>query len=310
MKRSLHNTSSLRDKNDKPPNSSTSPDAIPQTKKVAKQRELGPKDIKRYTRKEKARLAMKYTPAQIAAIQAGEAAIDPKDLWEQGAFRQDPYAIDYQTDDFSKIVPVIDKPIPAPEENWDPKMRFKTENEIASDLREYLSNAPKNATPEHYTKFLQNMRLKVGKEEAERNPRTYVREAIPKGIPALERAVKKEDNVTTPGRRELMKLTGLDLKTLTNISYRSLVSHRVVNQTRLGKIQSMYYLAIAGNRKGLLGIGEGKSTEAARAQAQAIRNAYRNMKPIPRYEERTIYGDVKVKMGAVEIELMNRPPGK
>src|ERR1700761_8639650 len=38
-------------------------------------------------------------------------------------------------------------------------------------------------------------------------------------------------------------------------------------------------------------------------------NAIRNMKPIPRYEERTIYGDVTAKVGAVVVQLSSRPPG-
>ena len=58
-----------------------------------------------------------------------------------------------------------------------------------------------------------------------------------------------------------------------------------------------------------MGIGEGKATEFADARTQAQYNAIRNARPIPRYEDRTIYGDVKVKMGAVEVELMTRPPG-
>ena len=206
-------------------------------------------------------------------------------------------------------MPVIDKPVPAPEENWDPNMRFKNEDEIAASLGEFLKTAPENATQNDYRRFLDNMRLKVGKEEAERNPRTYVRDPIPRGIPALEAAVKEPDDVE-PGMKEMMKLTGLTLKQIRSTRVKILVEHRVVNQTRLGKIQSQYVLAIAGNQKGLLGIGEGKSAEPSMAMAQAKRNAIRNMQPIPRYEERTIYGDVRVKVGAVELELMNRPPGK
>ena len=34
------------------------------------------------------------------------------------------------------------------------------------------------------------------------------------------------------------------------------------------------------------------------------------MQPIPRYEERTIFGEVDGKVSAVEVKLMARPPGK
>ncbi|KAL8742979.1 MAG: hypothetical protein Q9184_008169 [Pyrenodesmia sp. 2 TL-2023] len=71
----------------------------------------------------------------------------------------------------------------------------------------------------------------------------------------------------------------------------------------------MYFLAVAGNGRGLVGIGEGKSAEPEEARTQAKNAAIRNMQPIPRYEGRTIYGDVKGKVAATEVELMTRPPG-
>jgi len=88
-----------------------------------------------------------------------------------------------------------------------------------------------------------------------------------------------------------------------------LVRHRVVNQTRLGKIQSMYVLAVAGNGNGRLGIGEGKATEPDEAMDKARQAAIRNMQPIPRYEQRTIFGEVEGKVAASEVKLMARPPG-
>ena len=39
-------------------------------------------------------------------------------------------------------------------------------------------------------------------------------------------------------------------------------------------------------------------------------NAIRNMRPVPRYEERTIYGDVQAKVGASVVQLSARSPGK
>ena len=274
-------------------------------------KELSPADIKPYTPEEKARLAKKYTPAQLDAIEAGEAAISPEDIVEQGAVRQDPFRLNYQTDDLSKIMPVIDKPVIAPDENYDPNMRFKTPDEIASDFADWLEGASENTSPTDYLRFIDNMRLKVGKEEAERNPPRYVAPAIPKGIPALQVAVTKKTGEAdiSPNLQRLMKQTGFSLRDIRFFRVRVLVQHRVVNQTRLGKIQSIYYLAVAGNGKGLLGIGEGKSAEANEAQIQAKHNAIRNMQPVPRYEERTIFGDVRIKVGAVELELMTRPPG-
>lgn len=268
-------------------------------------------DFKPYTKEEIAELEKRYTPAQIAAIRAGEEAVDPEDLATQGAVREDPFALPYQEDDLSKIQPVIDKPIRAPEENYDPKMRFKNEDEIASEFADFIDKLPAEPTGLDYQKFADNLRLKVGKEEAERDPVSYEAPEIPKNIPALrERAAKVGEAEIDPLTKRLMRQTGYSNDELKRFRVKHLVSHRVVNQTRMGKIQSIYYLAIAGNQRGLLGIGEGKSTETEDAMRQAKFAAIRNMQPIPRYEDRTIYGDIKVKVGAVELELMTRPPGK
>lgn len=94
-----------------------------------------------------------------------------------------------------------------------------------------------------------------------------------------------------------------------NITAKAMVVHGVTNQTRMGKIRKMYVLAIAGNENGLLGIGEGKSMEMEDAKEAAIMNALRSLQPIQRYENRTTYGNIEIKNGAVEMEIMTRPPG-
>jgi small subunit ribosomal protein S5 len=91
---------------------------------------------------------------------------------------------------------------------------------------------------------------------------------------------------------------------------KTLVTHSVTNQTRMGKIRSMYYLTIAGNGDGLLGVGEGKSVEPEEGRKQSVMSAIRNMRPVPRYENRTIFGDLEMKVGATKVQLFSRPPGK
>jgi hypothetical protein len=98
-------------------------------------------------------------------------------------------------------------------------------------------------------------------------------------------------------------------KEISRLRVKNLVNHRVVNQTRMGKIQSLYFLTIAGNENGMLGIGEGKAAEDEDGRRQAMMNAIRNMRPVPRYEERTIYGDVQAKVGASVVQLSARSPG-
>ncbi|KAF3932306.1 hypothetical protein ABW19_dt0206816 [Dactylella cylindrospora] len=109
--------------------------------------------------------------------------------------------------------------------------------------------------------------------------------------------------------RDLSHLTGLPISYLETLKVRELVSHRVTNQTRLGKIAKQYVLTVAGDGNGMIGIGEASSTAAELSTRLSQYQAIKNMKPIVRYEDRTIYGNVEVKLGAVEVSLMSRPPG-
>ncbi|KAI4126352.1 MAG: hypothetical protein LQ338_003788 [Usnochroma carphineum] len=275
-------------------------------KKDGAPKQVTAKDLRAYSAAEKAALADRYTPAQLAAIEAGEAAIDPQDLAEQAAAREDPMKINY-LDDFSTIHPVVDKPVRAPEENYDPNLRFKTGDELAEDLTNWVKDMPEEPERLDWMKFLDNTRLTVGKEEAERNPRSYLAPEIPK-LDILRRGTTEGEEID-PATRRLMRQTGFSYREIRRFRVKQLVTHRVVNQTRLGKIQSMYTLTVAGNGKGLVGIGEGKSAEMEEAKAQARNAAIRNMQPIPMYEGRTIFGDVKGKVSATVVDLMTRPPG-
>jgi small subunit ribosomal protein S5 len=122
-----------------------------------------------------------------------------------------------------------------------------------------------------------------------------------------KRQLEEED--LDPRIMRLSQQTGLTPKEIKRLRVKNLVNHRVVNQTRMGKIQSLYFLTIAGNENGMLGIGEGKAAEDEDGRRQAMMNAIRNMKPVPRYEERTIYGDVEAKVGASVVQLSARSPG-
>lgn len=284
-------------------------------------REMKQDDFKPYTEEEKAGLREVYTPEQIAAIEAGEAAIDPKDMADQFAFRTDPMKLRC-LDDFSTIEPGVDKHVRAPVENTDYDAKMKTREDFVQDLAKYFMEMPEDASAGHFVRFLENVRVTHGKEENELNPHSaLVPDFISPGETLTETgkvtktvftdAVKKrlgED--LTAALKRLIQDTGYSEQHIRNLKTKALVTHRVVNQTRLGKIASTYSLAIAGNGRGLLGIGEAKSDELPDAKLQATYRAIRNMQPIPRYEQRTIYGDVRGKVGAVDLKLMNRPPGE
>lgn len=110
--------------------------------------------------------------------------------------------------------------------------------------------------------------------------------------------------------QEIKRLTGLKLKEVKSILRKVLVMRYVTNQTRLGKVRSVSIVALAGNGDGRLGLGSAKSTEMGVAMETAMMLAIRNMKPIPRYENRTIFGNVKAKISGTVVELFTRPPGK
>ncbi|KAG7005025.1 37S ribosomal protein S5 [Physcia stellaris] len=264
-----------------------------------------PDTLKPYSEAEKKLLQKVYTPEQIASIEAGEEAIDPKDLEDQAIMREDTMGLRY-FDDLSTIHPVVDKPIRAPEENYDTNMRFKSEDELVDDYVKFFENSSEEPSMLEWQKFQDSQRLTVGKEEAERNPRSSLAPELPK-IESLAKTVVSED--IEPAVQRLMRQTGYTSQQIARFRTKMLVDHRVVNQTRMGKQQRQYYLCIAGNGRGLLGIGEGKSAEPQDAKRMATLAAIRNMVPIPRYEERTIFGDVKGKVAGTEVELMSRTPG-
>ncbi|KAK6356587.1 28S ribosomal protein S5, mitochondrial [Orbilia javanica] len=146
-------------------------------------------------------------------------------------------------------------------------------------------------------------------------------DSTPSGVPKSGRwpsqpVPKMDDTQFQQGEEEdenkikdLSRLTGHPASYLNTLRVRELVSHRVTNQTRLGKIAKQYVLTIAGDGRGMIGIGEASSTIGELASRLSQYQAIKNLRPIVRYEDRTIYGNVKVKMGAVEVLLMSRPPG-
>jgi small subunit ribosomal protein S5 len=279
-----------------------------------------------YSEKEKAALAKKYTPEQLQAIEEGEAAIDPEDILKQGNFRTDPYKLPY-LDDLSIIRPVIDKK-PREAGTIPDNARSMTEDEAADDVSRWLveefyesRKAQARGTPSSSTDTpIKPSRLDFRKYLEESTSMTgggkrgssVIAPALPKD-PELKAQYQMSKNIDPrdPDGKwvRLQKQTGLTLDEILDYKIKVLVSHRVVNQTRLGKIQSMYVLAVAGDGHGRLGIGEGKATEIEEATDKARQAAVRNMRPIPRYEERTIFGEVEGKVAACEVQLMARPPG-
>ncbi|GAM88555.1 hypothetical protein ANO11243_065880 [Dothideomycetidae sp. 11243] len=300
-----------------------------------------------YTAREKQLLALKYSPQQLRALEAAEETINPRDLAKRGRMREDPMRIEYK-DDFSKILPLIDFPVRAPDEDIDPGIRPLSHEETRARFTEWYEKLSR--------RMVEDAQIKEGVDYEEQETLEDIRTGIEAGIypgdglTPEQRMAKlrswaqrregiddeaefqrfaadpsnffhsprgllhsQSDSLSADIPRledpRIITATGLSNDEMRNLNVKILVAHRVVNQTRMGKIQSQYYLAIAGDGKGMLGIGEGKSTEPAEGALKSRMMAIRNMRPIPRYEERTIYGEVEAKVGASIVKLSARPPG-
>ena len=273
----------------------------------------------RRTPEDVAAFESKYTPAQLAAIEAAEKSIPSKDLYNQGAHRKDSWRLPY-LDDLSSIDPVIDK------------VRTKSGDEPPrSELTTQRPNRPGDLDPDPIMANLQALRRGKSMDEMEKlsfadifnaisDPAALVKSQwrdqpsglappIPK-LPKDEDAPQLQDDEADPHMDRLCLQTGFTRQQIRQFRIKDLVTHRVVNQTRMGKVQSIYTLAVAGDGNGMLGIGEGKATEGADAMRKARAAAIRNMKPVMRYEGRTIFGHLEGKSGAVELWLSARPPGE
>lgn len=107
----------------------------------------------------------------------------------------------------------------------------------------------------------------------------------------------------------LEKSTGLRKEFLAKLRVKPLVSKRVVNMETTGKKRRMYALAVVGDGNGHIGIGQGKSQDYSGAIKNAHWEAAKNIMYIPRFKDRTIYGNLDIKKGAVQIQLRAARPG-
>ncbi|KAI1344054.1 ribosomal protein S5, C-terminal domain-containing protein [Xylariaceae sp. FL0016] len=293
-----------------------------------------------YTPQELEVLKQKYTPEQMAALEAGEAAIDPKDLTIQGRIRKDPYQLPY-LDDFSKILPIIDKrpktgqlPHPNPrflseveEEHSGVRIAYENKKQQKEDgLDDVLDDSKPQESEDELEKLI-GIGQKEGKPHAKeshfgdgtmndwRPADSAVAPALGKGIPDVEGMYKTPIDPADDGLddlgiyQNLKRRTRMSVQDIQAIQTKVIVTRFVHNQTRLGKIESYWVCALSGTGNGTLGVGVAKSTDSGTAVQKAKLLSVQNMRPIRRYEDRTIYGNVTTKVGATIVQLEARPPG-
>ena len=285
-------------------------------------------------------LPQNYSPEQQAAIEAAKKFGTLKHIQEsRGSMRTGGWKMNY-FDDLTKVDPVIDKAVQAPWTNIDDNSRLKDEDDLLDD---FLEQAMKDSEVEtwvdddgvehmipkiendEWQDFDKNLRLTTGREEAERQPRSALAPDIP-NMSEVKKSTKDkfksmtdddgESERATSSQRALdprlitlMQATGYAQRAITQLRVKTLVIHRISNQTRLGKIHRMYALSIAGNQNGMIGIGEAKAVDTPDAMVQSQYRAIRSMQPILRYEDRTIFGSLQTKLSATELELYPLPPG-
>lgn len=108
----------------------------------------------------------------------------------------------------------------------------------------------------------------------------------------------------------LAKLTGFSTQYIKKLKAKTLVAKMTSNQTRKGKIPSFYALVIVGDGNGMVGIGEGKDKRGVSfAMSKARWNAIKELQHIPRYEDRTILGDIDYRYHGVKLFLRSAPRG-
>lgn len=132
----------------------------------------------------------------------------------------------------------------------------------------------------------------------------------PSPLELIKKATIKNSERARHIAKEVSLLTGLDERYLSKLHARPLVLKNVSNQTKKGKIQSYYALVAVGDKNGMIGIGEGKNRESmSNAIFKAHWQAVKNLKYVPRHENRTILTPIEDKFHAVKFHLKPASPG-
>lgn len=130
---------------------------------------------------------------------------------------------------------------------------------------------------------------------------------LPEGYkPPTEESGKQFSEIA----KGLSILTGLSKEYIEDLHARPLIMKRVSNQTAKGKIRSNFAIVMVGDKNGMVGVGQGKDrSEMAGAVRKAHWNAVKNLTYIPRFEDRTIIGDIDYTYHGCRMHLRSAPPG-
>eukprot|EP00877_Chromochloris_zofingiensis_P006345 jgi/Chrzof1/1964/Cz10g28050.t1 len=85
--------------------------------------------------------------------------------------------------------------------------------------------------------------------------------------------------------------------------------HTTSRMTRQGRMRTMHATVFVGNFDGLVGLGSSSGTNSQQVMLDAYLRAYKNLIPIPRYRQHTIYHPIDKTYRKVRVQMWPRPDG-
>lgn len=109
--------------------------------------------------------------------------------------------------------------------------------------------------------------------------------------------------------RKISQVTPLSLEEVRALHRYTVELKRVVHQTKKGRVARYYVMVVAGNGRGMVGVGQGNAPTPRAAGQAALVEAVKSMDFIERYEGRTIPLNWENKFSATKVFLRPRPAG-
>lgn len=119
--------------------------------------------------------------------------------------------------------------------------------------------------------------------------------------------VKKEHNPTREYKKNPRRAPRKDTRVRSEFDQRTVSIRRVTRVTSGGRRFSFSVTLVAGNRKGLVGVGQGKAGDTPIAIDKALRDAKKNMISVRTTKEMSIPHEVDAKYGSSRILIMPAP---
>lgn len=212
-----------------------------------------------------------YTPELLQSIKITESLVSPQDYLD---------LLKRGDSAKSRVAPDLSKDLSKTDPEWDEPIIYPNQG---------TNRTPYPRIPQMQASDNLDKQLRFAEKEATKGPARRSRMDV---------------------YRELHKLTGMDIDYMRLLYVKPILMKRVSCQTSKGKIPNFFCITIVGDKNGMVGLGQGKSRDGMRtAIEKAHWNAIKNLKPIPRYEDRTIIGDLNYKYHAVKLFMKPAPPG-